>query len=98
MAGRLLLYTTGDIEPAALLEELKIALLVRIEVGQADQIEAGRNLHREPGERHAARLLPLMHQKTGNVGDAAGRNVVHFDASGMHCLANQADWRLIYTR
>ncbi len=29
----------------------------------------------EPGERHAARLLGLLHQDAGHVGDAAGRKV-----------------------
>src|SRR5262249_50722799 len=46
-----------DVEPAALLEHLQIAILVGIDVGEADEIEAGRHLDREAGERHAARLL-----------------------------------------
>jgi hypothetical protein len=43
------------------------ALLVGVDVGQADQIEAGRDLDREPGKRHAARLLRLLHQSPGTL-------------------------------
>ena len=39
--------------------------------GEADQVEAGPDLHREPRERHAARLLGPLHQDAGNLGDAA---------------------------
>jgi len=52
MARRLLL-STQDIEPAAYLEELEIAFLVRIEVGRAGRIRA-----REPrGRKPTLRLV-----------------------------------------
>src|SRR5262245_36697363 len=47
----------GYVEPAALLEQLQVALLVGKGAGKADQIKAVADLHREPGERHAARRL-----------------------------------------
>ena len=45
------------------------------DVGQPDQVEAGGDLHREAGERHAARLLGLLHQDAGHVRDAARREI-----------------------
>src|SRR5258707_709426 len=43
----------GDVELAALLQQLKIALLVRVYVRQTDLIEAVSDPHREPGEATA---------------------------------------------
>ena len=64
-----------NVEPGALLQELKIALHVGFDRREADQEEARRHLHGEPGERRAARLLGLLHQDAGHVGDAAEREV-----------------------
>ena len=80
-AGRALLHRENgalaagidnrNVEPVALLQQLDIALHVDVDRRQADQEIAVGDLHREAGERHAARLLVLLHQHAGNVGDAA---------------------------
>src|ERR1700693_5429734 len=63
------------VEPGPLLEELEIALHLRIERGEADQQETVGALHGEARERHAARLLGLLHQDARDVLDAAMREV-----------------------
>ena len=61
----------GNVEPVALLEQLNVALHVDVDRRQADQEIAVGDFHREAGERHAARLLALLHQHAGHVADAA---------------------------
>src|SRR5262245_27459022 len=64
-----------DVEPAPFLEQLDVAVLVGLRVRQAYQIEAGRDLDREAGERDPARSLGLFHQEAGDVGEApAGKS------------------------
>src|SRR6476469_5595381 len=53
-----------NVEPAALLEKLQIALHIAFDRRQPDEEEARRHLHGESGERRAARLLGLLHQDT----------------------------------
>src|ERR1700686_5332988 len=77
-----------NVEPRPLLEKLDIALHVGIDRGKTDQEEAVRHLDRKPGEGCAARLLGLLHQYPGHVGDGAagkvGRQIEH-DFDGVAC-------------
>src|SRR3954468_7341752 len=61
------------VEPAALLQELEIALHVAFDCRQSDEEEARRHLHGKAGKRRAARLLGLLHEDAGHVLDAAER-------------------------
>ena len=70
----------------AFLQQLNVALHVGLDRRQPDQEEAGRHLHREAGQRHAAGLLGLLHQHAGHVLHAAGRRVrrqVEHDLDGV---------------
>ena len=69
--ARRVVVDNRDVEPAALLQQLKIALLVGLLVGEADHIETGRDLDGQTGQRDPARRFRLLHQDAGNVGDAA---------------------------
>src|SRR5947209_928586 len=60
-----------NVEPAALLQELQIALHVAFDRGQSDEKEARGYLDGEARERRAARLFGLLHQDARHVGDTA---------------------------
>src|SRR4029077_6430835 len=83
VAGRALLHRQDgaaavgvddrDIEPRSVLEQLHVALNVGVDRGKPYQEEAVGHLDGKSGERGAARLLGLLHQDAGYVGDAAAR-------------------------
>src|SRR5262245_55486766 len=50
-----------NVEPGALLEQLRVALAVRLGRRKPDQEEAVGDFHGEAGKRHAARRLGLLH-------------------------------------
>ena len=64
-----------DIEPRPLLEQLNIALHVRIGRREPDQEESGRHLDRKTRKRDAAGLLGLLHQHAADFGYAAVREI-----------------------
>src|SRR5271167_3764946 len=61
----------GNVEPRLILEQLQIALDVGVDRRQPDQEETVGDLDRETGQRDAARLLGILHQNAGHVGNAA---------------------------
>src|SRR5205085_11431727 len=64
-----------NVEPAALLQELQVALHVAFDRRQPDEEEARRHLDGDPRERRTTRLLRLLHQDPGHVRDAAERKI-----------------------
>ena len=78
-----------DVEPAALLEQLQISLPVGVDVRKADQVKAVGHLHRKSGERHATRLLGLLHQDARHIRDAAAGKIRRQLEHDLHRVARR---------
>src|SRR3954447_2565162 len=64
-----------NVEPAAFLQELDVALHVGLDRGEPDQEEVGGHLRGGAAERRATRLLGLFHQHARHILNAAEREI-----------------------
>src|SRR5262252_1506692 len=77
------------VEPGALLQKLDVARAVGVDIGEADQEEAVRDLDRKARKRRAARLLVRLHQDARHVGDAAARKILRQDEGELRGVARR---------